>query len=108
MIFVGEDGQVQAFEDGDGKAQPSWASRDGERVERRKFVMVDKDGKRTEWEGDAGDTPPAWVQAMPKDGKRVEKRVQVIVDDKGNRTVIEDDALPPPPQPAPPAPPKGG
>ena len=108
MIFVGEDGKVQAFEHGDGVAPPAWASKDGKHVEKRKYVMVDKDGKRTEWEGDAGDTPPAWVQAMPKDGKRVEKRVQVIVDDKGNRTVIEDDELPPPPPPAPPAPPKGG
>ena len=79
--------------------------KDATRVEKRKFVMVDKDGKRTEWEGDAGDAPPAWVQTMPKDGKRIEKRVQVIVDDKGNKTVVEDDELPPPP-PAPPVPPK--
>ena len=108
MIFVGEDGKVQAFEHGDGMAPPAGMPKDGKQVEKRKYVMVDKDGKRTEWEGDAGDTPPAWVQAMPKDGKRVEKRVQVIVDDKGNRTVIEDDALPPPLPPAPAAPPKGG
>lgn len=105
MIFVGEDGKVQTFEDGDGKAPPAWATKDGKRVEKRKYVMVDKDGKRTEWEGDAADTPPAWVQAMPKDGQRIEKRVQVIVDEKGNKTIIEDDELPPP---APPAPPKGG
>jgi membrane-associated protease RseP (regulator of RpoE activity) len=107
MIFVGGDGQVQAFEDG-GRMAPVRAPRDGEQVERRKVVMLDKDGKRMEWEGDAGDTPPAWVQAMPKDGQRIGKRVQVIVDDEGNKTVIEDDAVPPPPPPAPPAPPKGG
>ena len=105
MVFVGEDGKVQTFEDGDGKAPPAWLPKDATRVEKRKFVMVDKDGKRTEWEGDAGDAPPAWVQTMPKDGKRIEKRVQVIVDDKGNKTVVEDDELPPPP-PAPPVPPK--
>ena len=94
---------------GDGKAAPAWAPKDGARFEKRRYVMVDKDGKRTEWEGEAGDTPPAWVQALPNDGKRVEKRVQVIVDDKGNKTVIEDDELPPTPAaPAPPAPPKGG
>ena len=52
--------------------------------------MVDKDGKRREWEGDAGDTPPAWVQAMPKDGQRVEKRMKVIVDADGNKTVIDE------------------
>ena len=59
-------------------------------VDRRKYVIIDKDGKRREWEGDAADTPPDWAQALPKDGKRVEKRLQVIVDDKGNKTVIED------------------
>lgn len=59
-------------------------------VEKRKYVIIDKDGKRSEWEGDAADTPPDWAQALPKDGKRVEKRLQVIVDDKGNKTVIED------------------
>ena len=64
-------------------------------VDRRKYVIIDKDGKRSEWEGDAGDTPPDWAQALPKDGKRVEKRLQVIVDDKGNKTVIEDQGLPP-------------
>ena len=58
----------------------------------------DSPRKRSEWEGGAGDTPPAWAQALPKDGKRIEKRVQVIVDDKGNKTVIEDEALPPPPK----------
>ncbi len=97
MVFVGEDGKVQ-----------TWDDKDGKRVEKRKYVVLDKDGKRREWEGDAGDTPPAWVQALPKDGQRVEKRVQVIVDDKGNKTVIEDDGLPlpppPPPVPAPPPP----
>lgn len=104
MIFVGGDGKVQTFESGDGKGP-----KDGTQVERRKYLMVDKDGKRTEWEGDAGDTPPAWVQAMPKDGKRIQKRVQVFGDGKGNKTIIEDDELPPPPAaPAPPAPPKGG
>jgi membrane-associated protease RseP (regulator of RpoE activity) len=106
MVFVGTDGKVQTFEDGDGKTPPAWLPKDGQRVEKRKYVMVDKDGKRTEWEGDAGATPPSWVQAMPKDGQRIEKRVQVIVDDKGNRTVIEHDELSPPPAPpAPPAPP---
>jgi membrane-associated protease RseP (regulator of RpoE activity) len=109
MVFVGDGGEVHVLEDGDGLAPLAGVGKDGKRVEKRKYVMVDKDGKRTEWEGDAGDTPPAWVQAMPKDGKRIEKRVQVLVDDKGNKTVIEDDELSPPPAaPAPPAPPKGG
>ena len=80
---------------------------DGGKVEKRKIVMVDKDGKRQEWEGDAGDTPPAWVQAMPRDAQRVEKRVQGVVDDKGNRVVVDGDDLPsPPPRPLPPPPPK--
>lgn len=108
MVFVGEGGKVQAWEDGDGKAPPAWVAegpKDGKRVEKRKYVVIDQDGKRREWEGAAGDTPPAWVQALPAEGKRIEKRVQVIVDDKGNKTVIEADELPPPP-PAPPAPPK--
>lgn len=99
MVFVSEDGKVQAWEDGDGKAPPAWAGaipKDGKSITKRKYVMVDKDGKRSEWEGDADDTPPAWLQAMPKDGKRVEKQVQVIVDDQGNRTVVERDGLPPP------------
>ena len=105
MVFVGEDGKAQIF--GDGKAPPTWVPKDGKQVEKRKYVMIDKDGKRREWEGDAGDAPPAWVQAMPKDGQRIEQRVQVIVDDKGNKTVIGDDGLPPPPPvPAPPPPPK--
>lgn len=102
MVFVGEDGKVQTFEDGDGKAPLAWAEalpKDGKKVEKRKIVMVDKDGKRSEWEGDAKDTPPAWAQALTKDGKRIEKRVQVIVDDKGNRTVVEGDDLPLPPPP---------
>ena len=94
-VFVGEDG----------KAARAWDDKDGKKVEKRKYVVVDKDGKRREWEGDADDTPPTWVQALPKDGKRVEKRMQVIVDDEGNKTVIEDDALPPPPPPPVPAPP---
>lgn len=81
------------------------AGEDGKKVEKRKYVVIDKDGKRKEWEGNANDTPPAWVQSLPKDGRRVEKRVQVIVDDNGNKTVIEDDDLPPPPPPAAPSPP---
>ena len=43
-----------------------------------------------EWEGDADDTPPAWVQALPKDGEQVEKHLRVIVDKDGNRTVTEE------------------
>ena len=49
-----------------------------------------KDGKRMEWEGDADDTPPTWVQALPKDGAQVEKHLRVIVDKDGNRTVTEE------------------
>jgi hypothetical protein len=94
--------------DSDGKAASGLAPKDGTRVEKRRYVMVDKDGKRTEWEGDAGAAPPAWVQALPNDGTRVEKRMQVIVDDNGKTTVIEEDGPPPPAPPAPPAPPKGG
>jgi hypothetical protein len=90
MIFVGTDGKVQTFEDGDSKAGPAWGPKDGKQVEKRKYVMIGKDGKRMEWEGDANDTPPAWVQAMPKHGDHVEKRVQVIVDDKGQQTVTEE------------------
>ena len=60
---------------------------------KRKYVVIDKDGQRREWEGDAGDTPPGWVQALPQPegGKRIEKRLKVIVDDQGNKSVIEDD-----------------
>lgn len=91
MIFVGGNGKVQTFESGDGKAP-----QDGAQIEKRRYVMVDQDGKRTEWEGDADDTPPAWVQAMPNHGKRIEKRVQVLVDDNGNKTVIEHEETPEP------------
>ena len=52
--------------------------------------MIGKDGKRMEWEGDADDNPPAWVQALPKDGAQVEKHLRVIVDKDGNRTVTEE------------------
>jgi len=106
MVFVGEDGKVQAWEDGDGTPMPAWAPEDGKKAGKRKYVVLDKDGKRREWEGDAGDAPPVWVQALPKDGKRVEKRVQVMVDDKGNKTVIEGDDMPLPAAPLPPPPPK--
>ena len=107
MVFVGGDGQVQVL-DGAGGApragMPKVVARDGAQT----IVIVDKDGKTRTWEGKPGDTPPAWVQALPQDGRRVEKRVQVIVDDKGHKTIVEDEeALPPPPPPAPPAPPKG-
>ena len=103
MVFVGGDGQVQVL-DGAGGApragMPKVVARDGART----IVIVDKDGKTRTWEGKPGDTPPAWVQALPQDSRHVEKRVQVIVDDKGNKTILEDEeALPPP---APPAPPK--
>ena len=75
-------------------------------IERRKYVMVDKDGKRMEWEGDAGDPAPAWVQALPKDAERRQVRRIVMVDANGRTTDIETDELPPPPPPpAPPAPP---
>ena len=67
--------------------------------------MVDKDGKRIEWEGDARDTPPAWVQALPKDASQRQVRKIVMVDADGKTTEIETDDLPPPPPPAPPAPP---
>ena len=111
MVFVGPDGKVQTFEDGDGKAPPAWRPKDGQRVERRRYVMVDKDGKRTEWEGDAGEAPPAWVQALPKDGERRQVRKIVMVDANGKTTELETDDLPAPPAPpappVPPAPPRG-
>ena len=95
-IFIGGDGKVQAFDDGNGKIPPAGAIKHGKPGEHRKIVIIDKDGKRREWEGDAGDTPPAWVQAMPKDGQRVEKRMKVIVDADGNKTVIDEgERLPP-------------
>lgn len=95
MVFVGDGGQVHVLEGGDGSSPVAGVGKDGKRVEKRRYVMVDKDGKRTEWEGDASDTPPAWVQAMPKDGRRVEKRVQVFVDANGNQTVIDSTGEPP-------------
>ena len=104
MVFVGTDGKVQAFEDGDGLAARA-LPKDGTRVEKRRYVMVDKDGKRMEWEGDARDTPPAWVQALPKDASQRQVRKIVMVDADGKTTEIETDDLPPPPPPASPAPP---
>ena len=104
MVFVGTDGKVQAFEDGDGLAARA-LPKDGTRVEKRRYVMVDKDGKRIEWEGDARDTPPAWVQALPKDASQRQVRKIVMVDADGKTTEIETDDLPPPPPPASPAPP---
>lgn len=104
MVFVGQDGKVQTFEDGDGRTAPPGLPKDGQRVERRKYVMVDKDGKRTEWEGDAGETPPAWVQALPKDGERKQVRKIVMVNANGKTTELQTDDLPLPP--APPAPPR--
>lgn len=63
-----------------------------QRVERRKIVVVDQDGKRREWEGDANDPLPAWA---PKDAQRVERRKVVMVDKDGNRTHGEDDGRAP-------------
>jgi len=102
MVFVGQDGKVQTFEDGDGKTSPPWRPKDGRQVEKRKYVMVDKNGKRTEWEGDAGETPPAWVNALPPDAQRREVRKIVVVDANGKATELETDALPPPAPPLPP------
>jgi membrane-associated protease RseP (regulator of RpoE activity) len=107
-------------------------------VDRRKIVVVDKDGTRREWEGDAGQPMPAWVPQdaqrverrkvvmIDKDGKRaeweddgntplpagaqrVEQRRMVFVDDNGKTTVLEGDDAPPMPEPPePPAPPPPG
>ncbi|MES2858414.1 MAG: PDZ domain-containing protein [Pseudomonadota bacterium] len=72
-------------------------------VEKRKFVRVDKNGKTHIWEGDAGDAPPAWVQALPPDGQRMEKRKVVILDKDGKRIEMEEDVTTAPvaPQPSP-------
>jgi membrane-associated protease RseP (regulator of RpoE activity) len=102
LVFVGTDGKVQTFEDGDGLA-PRGLPEDGSRVEKRRYVMVDKDGKRMEWEGAAGEPAPAWVQALPKDASQRQVRKIVVVDANGTATEVETDDLPPPP--APPAPP---
>jgi membrane-associated protease RseP (regulator of RpoE activity) len=106
MVFVGHDGKVQTFEDGDAKAPAAWPRKDGTQVEKRKYVMVDKDGKRTEWEGDAGETPPAWVKSLPQDAQRRQVRKIVMVDADGKSTELETDA-PPPAPPVPPVPPGG-
>lgn len=71
-------------------------------VEKRKFVRVDKDGKTQTWEGDAGDTPPAWVQALPPHGQRVEKRKIVMLDKDGKRFEMEEDGTTAPAAPEPP------
>jgi membrane-associated protease RseP (regulator of RpoE activity) len=113
MVFVGQDGKVQTFEDGDGKAPPAWLPKDGQQVEKRKYVMVDKDGKRSEWEGDAGETPPAWVKSLPQDAQHRQVRKIVMLDANGKSMELETDDLAPPPPPARPAqpippPPPGG
>ena len=51
-------------------------------TERRKMVLVDKDGKAQV----GTTTATAGLGAGDEDGQRIEKRVQVIVDDKGNPT----------------------
>ena len=102
LVFVGTDGKMQAFEDGDGLV-PRALPEDAKRVEKRRYVMVDKDGKRMEWEGAAGEPAPAWVQALPKDASQRQVRKIVVVDANGTATEVETDDLPPPP--APPAPP---
>ena len=79
-MFVSRDGDVQTLP----------AGKPGTQVEKRRYVMIGKDGKRMEWEGDADDNPPTWVQALPKDGAQVEKHRRVIVDKDGNRTVTEE------------------
>ena len=79
-MFVSKDGDVQTLP----------AGKPGTQMEKRRYVMIGKDGKRMEWEGDADDTPPTWVQALPKDGEQVEKHLRVIVDKDGNRTVTEE------------------
>ena len=79
-MFVSRDGDVQTLP----------AGKPGMQVEKRRYVMIGKDGKRMEWEGDADDNPPAWVQALPEDGAQVEKHLRVIVDKDGNRTVTEE------------------
>ena len=107
MVFVGRDGKVQTFEDGDGKASPAWLSKDGPQVGKRKYVMVDKDGKRMEWEGDASETPPAWVKSLPQDAQRREVRKIVMVDANGKATEIETDDMPPPMAPSAPPRPAG-
>lgn len=49
----------------------------GEGTNVRRVMVVDKDGKTRTWEGGKDDTPPAWVQALPKGGQQ-ERRVQII------------------------------
>lgn len=50
-------------------------------VEKRRYVMKDKDGKTQTWEGGPNDTPPSWVKDAGKDGQRIERRKTVIVQD---------------------------
>ncbi len=70
-------------------------------VGKHKMVFVDKDGKVTQWEGGAGDTPPAWVSKQMAEGvKGQQERKVVIIDKDGKRTEWQDDGsapLPPPP-----------
>lgn len=70
-------------------------------IEKRKMVFVDDTGKVTQWEGDAGDTPPAWVSRhMAEAGKGKQQRRVVIIDRDGKRTEWEDDGgAPMPPMP---------
>jgi hypothetical protein len=96
QVIVDGDGQVQVVEDVDGTAAMPGTPKPAAGDEQRTIVIVDQDGKTRSWEGKPGDTPPAWVQALPGDGKRTEKRVQVFVDAQGRKTVIEDEDTPPP------------
>jgi hypothetical protein len=50
-------------------------------VEKRRYVMKDKDGKTLTWEGGPDDTPPSWVKDANKDGQGIERRKTVIVRD---------------------------
>ena len=75
-------------------------------VEKHKVVFVDDNGKVTQWEGDAGDTPPVRVSKhMAEGSKGMQQHKIVIIDKDGKRTEWQDDGNAPPPPPAPKSPP---
>ncbi len=51
-------------------------------VEKRRYVMKDKDGRTLTWEGGPNDTPPSWVKDADKDGQHIERRKIMEVEDR--------------------------
>lgn len=64
------------------------------RVEHRKMVFVDQDGKEQAFDDGDATAPPAWA---PTDGQQVKKRKYVRVDRDGKRSEWEGDAAEAPP-----------